>query len=302
MKKVLVTGCSGYIGSHLCKMLEKDYDVYGLDIKDPQTKLKHFNRQDINRPISSYVTLDAVASEIVFDAVIHLAALVKVGDTEKNPIQCYITNINGTMNVVNKIKTKNFIFASTGLAELCNSTYGISKRAAEDVVREFCTAHNPTPYTIFRFYNVIGTSGFKPTNPDGLMHKLMQSAETGEFTIFGNDYETPDGTCVRDYVHVDEICQSLKMAIETPANKIECLGHGKGRTVLEMFYLFKAVNKLDIMHKFGPRRKGDTPYSVLKDVSPYMQNLYSIEDLLKLPQFLSDCKGPPTGFGEPSIA
>ena len=262
MKKVLVTGCSGYIGSHLCKMLEKDYDVYGLDIKDPQTKLKHFNRQDINRPISSYVTLDAVASEIVFDAVIHLAALVKVGDTEKNPIQCYITNINGTMNVVNKIKTKNFIFASTGLAELCNSTYGISKRAAEDVVREFCTAHNPTPYTIFRFYNVIGTSGFKPTNPDGLMHKLMQSAETGEFTIFGNDYETPDGTCVRDYVHVEDLVTAHIEAIkviprrETLAMNV---GTGTGASVLEVLSACSVAAGRQVPFRIGARRDGDPP-------------------------------------------
>jgi FlaA1/EpsC-like NDP-sugar epimerase len=70
------------------------------------------------------------------------------------------------MNVINKVKTKNFIFASTGAAQDCESAYGISKRAAEDVVREYYTTHKPTSYTIFRFYNVIGSDGFKPTNPE----------------------------------------------------------------------------------------------------------------------------------------
>lgn len=282
MKKVLVTGCSGYIGSHLCKLLEKDYEVYGLDVRQPQHPVKEFFEVDINKPFKT---------DRVFDAVVHLAALVNVGESEVIPIMYYITNLNGTMNVLNKIKTENFIFASTGAAELCQSAYGISKRAAEDVVREYCTRHTSTPHTIFRFYNVIGSSGYAPTNPDGLMYKLMESSYTREFTIFGDDYDTPDGTCMRDYVHVDEICEAIKIAIEKPANKIECLGHGVGYSVREIFEKFLEVNEealyqdtdVAIMHKIGPRRKGDAPYSVLEDVSPYMKNLYSIEDLLKLP-------------------
>jgi UDP-glucose 4-epimerase len=281
MKKVLVTGCSGYIGSHLCKLLESEYEVHGLDINPPQHHVQEFFFQDINRIFES---------NYEYDCVIHLAALVNVGESEKNPIQYYITNLNGTMNVINKIKTKNFVFASTGAAALCESAYGISKRAAEDVVREYCTKHRPTPYTIFRFYNVIGTSGYPPTNPDGLMYNLMKSDETRNFTIFGNDYDTPDGTCVRDYVHVDEICHALKMAIEQPSNQIECLGHGVGYSVKEMFDIFVKVNEEylfrngsdAILQKIGPRRKGDAPYSVLEDVSPYMKNLYTIEDLLKI--------------------
>lgn len=281
MKKVLVTGCSGYIGSHLCKLLEGEYEVHGLDIRPPQHPVAKFIEQDINR---------IFAIEDEYDCVIHLAALVNVGESERVPIPYYITNLNGTMNVINKIKTKNFVFASTGAAEHCQSAYGISKRAAEDVVRDYFTNHRPTPYTIFRFYNVIGTSGYAPTNPDGLMYNLMLSDETRQFTIFGNDYETPDGTCIRDYVHVDEICHALKSAIEQSSNKIECLGHGVGYSVAEMFDIFLRVNEDylyrnnsdAILKKIGPRRKGDIPHSVLEDVSPYMKNLYSIEELLKI--------------------
>jgi UDP-glucose 4-epimerase len=282
MKKVLVTGCSGYIGSHLCKLLEQDYEVYGLDLREPRHPVKEFFQLDINKPFKT---------DREFDAVVHLAALVNVGESEVIPIMYYITNINGTMNVLNKIKTENFIFASTGAAALCESAYGISKRAAEDVVTEYCTRHTSTPHTIFRFYNVIGSSGYAPTNPDGLMYKMMESSYTREFTIFGNDYDTKDGTCVRDYVHVDEICEAIKLAIEKPANRVECLGHGVGYTVREIFDKFLEVNEEalykdtdeTISCKIGPRRKGDASHSVLEDVSPYMKNLYSMEDLLKLP-------------------
>jgi len=278
MKKVLITGNSGYIGSHLSKMLmdTMKYEVHGLDIRDPQYALNRFYRQDINRQFS----LDEE-----FDAVIHLAALVNVGESEQIPIQYYITNLNGTMNVINKVKTKNFIFASTGAAVGCESAYGISKRAAEDVVKEYCTHHNKKDYTIFRFYNVIGTTVVPPTNPDGLMYNLMKARETGEFTIFGNDYDTRDGTCVRDYVHVMEICDALKQAIEKPSNQIECLGHGVGRTVGEIVDLFRRVNNIpniNLLTKIGPRRKGDLAVSVLDNVSPYMKELYSFEDLLKV--------------------
>lgn len=277
MKKILITGCSGYIGSHLVKLLANDYEVHGLDINVPQADgLQEFYQVDIRR-------LFELPTE--FDATIHLAALVNVGESERIPLSYYITNLNGTMNVINKVRTKNFIFASTGAAVGCASAYGISKRAAEDVVREYFTQHNPKPYTIFRFYNVIGSDGFDPTNPDGLMYNLMSAKEKGEFTIFGNDYDTRDGTCIRDYVHVNEICDALCTAIEKPSNQIECLGHGVGYTVAEIVNKFKEVNNIpniNLLTKIGPRRKGDLAVSVLDNVSPYMKELYSLEDLLKI--------------------
>jgi len=274
MKKVLITGCSGYIGSHLVKMLSDDYEVHGLDINVPQADgLREFHQIDIRK-------LFTIEEE--FDCVIHLAALVNVGESERVPLSYYITNLNGTMNVINKIRAKNFIFASTGAAQDCESAYGISKRAAEDVVREYYTQHKPTPYTTFRFYNVIGSDGFDPTNPDGLMYNLMKAKETGEFTIFGTDYGSYDGTCVRDYVHVNEICDALRSAIEKSSNQIECLGHGVGTSVRDIVNLYKKVNDVEFEVKYGPRRKGDLAVSVLDNVSPYMKELYSLEQLLKV--------------------
>jgi len=273
MKKILITGNSGYIGSHLSKMLDSEYEIVGLDIKDPQYKVsRHFNRN-----IKDQFTL----KKEHFDAVIHLAALVNVGESQKTPTDYYLTNMIGSLNLLTWVDTDNFIFASTGAAEKCESAYGTSKKAAEDCIKEMCTYRN-IPYTIFRFYNVIGSDGFKPTNPDGLMYNLIQSKDTGKFTIFGNDYDSNDGTCVRDYVHVNEICDALRTAIEKPSNSIECLGHGVGYTVKEMVNLFEIINDIDIDITYGPRREGDIPVSVLSNVSPYMKNLYKLKDLLKI--------------------
>lgn len=279
MKKILITGSSGYIGSHLCKFLENHYEVHGLDINDPIVPVKQFFKFDINK---QFILPENTET---YDAVIHLAALVNVGESEKKPIINYITNINGTMNVMNKIPTKNFIFASTGAAEGCASAYGISKRAAEDCVRDFYKNHKPADYTIFRFYNVIGNNwGIPPTNVDGLMLNLFKAIQTGEFTIHGNDYsESKDGTCVRDYVHVLEICQSISIAIEKPSNSVESLGHGVGHTVKEIVETFKSINNLNFEIKYGPKRQGDLPISVLSSVSSYMQqNNFKIEDFLQI--------------------
>ena len=270
MKKVLITGNSGYIGSHLSKMLNEEYEVYGLDIVGPQFKIKKHYNLDIKSQLK-------VKEE--FDAIIHLAALVNVGESELEPTDYYMTNLFGTLNILQNIKTKNFIFASTGAAEKCESAYGVSKRATEDCIREFCQV-NKLPFTTFRFYNVIGSDGFKPTNPDGLMYNLMQAPIKGEFTIFGTDYNTLDGTCVRDYVHVNEICHALKTAIEEPSNNLENLGHGVGHSVKEMVQIFESVNNVKFFTLYGERRKGDIEVSVLANPSKYMKKLYTIQELL----------------------
>lgn len=273
MKKILITGNSGYIGSHLTNLLKDKYEIYGLDIVDPQVPVWH-KKSDIRFPFKMEISNK-------FDCVIHLAALVNVGDSEKNPYNYYNTNLNGTMNVLNAVKTHNFIFASTGAAVQCESAYGISKRAAEDCVSEYCNKNNIN-YTMFRFYNVIGSQGIKPTNPDGLFYNLIKAIDTGSFTLYGRDYDTPDGTCIRDYIHVMEICNAIKKAIENPSNNIENLGHGVGTSVSEIITLFKSVNKVDFDVVGGPRRKGDIESSVLDNPSTYLDKAYTINDLLKV--------------------
>jgi UDP-glucose 4-epimerase len=219
--------------------------------------------------------------QTVFDTVVHLAALVKVNESVLKPISYYDTNINGTVNVLQELFFKNFVFASTGTAANPINPYALSKRCAEDIVERYCIENSKT-FTSFRFYNVIGSDGISPTNVDGLMYNLMKAKETGSFNLYGGDYNTPDGTPVRDYVHVNEICHSIQKAIETPANSLQNLGHGKGHTVKEMVDVFKMVNNCDFAVNYCQRRKGDLEYSVLDNPSTYMESTYTLSQLLKV--------------------
>jgi UDP-glucose 4-epimerase len=278
MKKILITGSSGYIGRHLCKILKDDYHVTGLD--------RQYLPQDCDEFIQHNILGDV--GEVVFsrggyDVVVHLAALVNVGESVRVPVAYYENNITGTLRMLENLNFKHFIFASTGAAHNPTSPYGTSKRLAEGLVNEYCTLKEKK-HTIFRFYNVIGSDGIEPTNMDGLMYNLMKAKDTGEFNLFGTDYDTKDGTAIRDYLHVYEVCQAIKFAIEKPYSDsmIENLGHGKGYSVLEMVNIFKEVNNCDFKVNLLPRRPGDLPISVLEDVSPYMQSRVTIKEMLKL--------------------
>jgi len=276
MKKILITGNSGYIGSHLSQILinKKDLVLHGLDKNNPAIILSKHISQDISLDTQWNVDEE-------YDCVIHLAAEVAVGRSVFNPTLYYLTNTLGTLNVLRKIKTKNFIFASTGSAAGMNSPYSISKKAAEEIVNQYCKEQD-IPFTIFRFYNVVGADGILPTNPDGLMWNLMNAEKTGVFNLFGSDYNTKDGSCVRDYTHVNEICHAVIQGIDGPTNQIENLGHGVGTTVKEMIEIFKRVNACNFKTVMCPRREGDLESSVLPNPSKYMKHLYSMEDLLKV--------------------
>ena len=274
--KILITGNSGYIGSHLTKLLgkKKNLKLYGLDKSYPQVAIDTFLYQNIT--FNQQWNIDEE-----FDCVIHLAAEVAVGRSVSNPILYYQTNTIGTLNILKNIRTKRFVHASTGSAGPMNNPYGISKRGAEQIVEQYCRESN-IPYTIFRFYNVTGTDGINPTNPDGLMWNLINAQKTGTFNLFGDDYDTEDGSAVRDYTHVNEICYSVIEAIDRSTYQIENLGHGVGTTVKQMIDLYKKVNNCDFEVRICPRREGDLECSVLDNPSPFMQKLYTMEDLLKV--------------------
>lgn len=276
MKKILVTGSEGYIGKHLCHLLkDENVELHKLDKKFGYgTNTTNCYELDIRKPQDIRKTM---LPSIEFDVIIHLAALVRVGESVEYPTAYYNTNINGTNWLRNIVPHKKFIFASTGAAEGMASPYGISKKVAEDMLRE-----QEPDATIFRFYNVIGSEGFEPTNPDGLFFNLIRATETGKFTIYGSDYNTKDGTCVREYVHVMDICRSLIKAIDTPSeNHIENLAYGDTRTVLEIFNLFCKVNEVSIELDYQPRRQGDLEACYLEHPSKFMVQNYTYEDLLK---------------------
>lgn len=270
---ILITGNSGYIGTHLTKILESDYGLYGIDKNIPTINIQNFQQSNILNNV--------VISDKVFDCVIHLAAEVSVNKSVENPILYYQTNVMGTLNILKNIKTKSFIFASTGSAEYSNNPYSISKRMAEDVIMQYCK-ENDIEYTIFRFYNVIGKTYCDPTNPDGLLWNLIKAKNTGIFYLYGNNYNTIDGSAVRDYIHVEEVCLSIKKAIYDHSDNIENLGNGTGYSVKQMIDIFKKVNNCDFRVIEKERRLGDLEVSVLKQKSKYMTNIYSIEDYLKI--------------------
>ena len=281
MKRVLVTGCAGYIGQHLVKLLTGKYELYGIDTEvpsdtTPYTIFKQDNLlylDEIEFAISDFPT--------DFDTIVHLAAHVRVGESVREPYRYYNNNIKGTYDTLQFFKYKNFVFASTGTAENPTSPYGLSKRVCENIIEEYCNV-NQIDYTMFRFYNVTGTEGFPPTNPEGLMLNLMKIKETGKFAIFGNDYHTEDGTCVREYVHVMDICRAIETAIEKPSNNIENLAYGDPRTTKDIVHTFCDVNQLDCQINYGPRRAGDLEACYLKNPSPYMQRNYTYEEMLKI--------------------
>lgn len=274
MKKILITGSSGYIGSHLLNLLDGNYyTIDCIDLQSPQVNKGVYHKKDIR---NKHINIEPHKR---YDAVIHLAASVNVGESVHYPARYYENNVLGTLNMLENFSYNNFILASTGAAESMQSPYGISKRMAEDCVRSFCTKAN-IDFTIFRFYNVIGSAAAKPTNPDGLFYNLLQAPSKGSFTIYGDDYNTKDGTAVRDYVHVNEICYALEKAIDKSSGKIENLGHGVGYTVKEMVDLFKHYNNVDFKVEYSKRRDGDVESSVLDNPSDYMKSIYSMKDFL----------------------
>lgn len=281
MKKILVTGSSGYIGNHLCPYLCKmGYHVTGLDRIEDGTGCHEFIHQNI---------LDTKQIEGEYHSVIHLAALVQVSMGQDCMMEYYRNNVIGTMYLLERVKYNNFVFASTCQAEEPH-VYGTSKRVAEITVRQFCGL-NDIPHTIFRFGNVVGTAGYLPTNMDGLMYNLIKARETGVFNLYGDNYPTPDGTAQRDYIHVLDICHSIERAIVQPSfisgaefkSFYEYLGHGKLYSVKECIAAFKEVNNCDFEVVMQPRRAGDPAKVDLKPVSPYMSiNPYDLKQMMRV--------------------
>lgn len=277
MPKVLVTGSSGYIGQTLVDMLPSSYEIHCLDRKVAKViQPARCYLQDINN-------MEELKDH--YDVVIHLAALVNVKQSTEMPLTYFKTNFGGTLKLLENVDCDHFIFASTGAAENPTSPYAMSKRNAESMIRSYCQIVKKK-CTIFRFYNVTGMGVIGPTNPDGLLYNLMKAKETGVFNIYGKKYFTKDGTALRDYIHVKDVCGALIRSMENPSvalmDQIQNLGTGHGHTVLEMANIFKRVNNCDFEIRFLENRVGDLPKSVLLDPSPYFKNNYTIEQMLRI--------------------
>lgn len=282
-RNVLVTGGSGYLGSHLCKQLLKNrYKVHIYDNKKPYhdyyTKYHYGDIRNAAR-------LNEVFGEVSnWDFIFHLAARIEVSESERNPIDFWTTNVGGTINVLESMKIHDcdkIVFSSTAgvywpsevpIKEtecvVNNSVYSSTKQACEMAIKDSGFKH-----VIFRYFNLAGA------DPDGelgechypethLIPTIFQ--KLNNFNINGNDYNTPDGTCIRDFVHVNDVVDAHLLAMKylNEDNQSNCfnLGIGKGYSVLDIVKRIESLLDIKIDYKLVDRRKGD-PDSLVADVS-----------------------------------
>ena len=285
MSNVLVTGGAGYIGSHACKALRAagftpvTYDNLVTGWKDA-VKFGPFEQGEL----SDRARLDAVFAQYEPVAVMHFAALSQVGEAMSEPGRYWRNNVEGSLTLIEAATAAgclNFVFSSTcatygehdnvvldeGTPQEPLNAYGASKRAVEDILRDFGAAYG-LKHVIFRYFNVAGAD---PEGEVGEHHRpethlipVMLEAIDGTrpaLTINGTDYDTPDGTCVRDYVHVMDLVDAhvlgLKWLRDGKESRVFNLGTGDGFSVREVIDASRAVTNREVPHSEGPRRAGD---------------------------------------------
>jgi len=327
MNKILVTGGCGYIGSHtLVDLIENGFEVVSIDNLSNSYEETLLGIEKITgKKIKNYnIDLcDLAATKKVFETeknitgIIHFAAFKYVNESVEKPLEYYSNNLQSLINILQcctKFKVKNFVFSSScsvygnadklPVDENCplakpESPYANTKVIGEQIIQDF-TQHHQLKASILRYFNPIGahSSGFIGENPKQEPQNIVPRI-TGtvlgkfeEFGIAGNDYETIDGTCVRDYIHVSDIAHAHTLAIKwlVSQNKesfseIFNLGTGDGVSVLQMVKAFENANNLKLNYNFKPRRKGDV-VAIYADNTKAKNILnwkckHSLEDMMK---------------------
>lgn len=297
MKKVFVTGCTGYIGSHTCvELLNKGYEVVGLDNfsnsnRSVLDKVKEITSKDIifyEGNMLDRDILNKIFTENEIDAVIDFAAYKAVGDSVKKPIEYYTNNVSSVLTLLDVMKSfdvKSLVFSSSAtvygdpevipLTEECKTggttnPYGTSKLFVEQILKDLYNSDNSWNICIFRYFNPVGAheSGLIGEEPNGIPANLMPfiaKVATGELeclSVFGDDYNTLDGTGVRDYIHIMDLASAHVNGLEKLEKEerglfIYNLGTGTGYSVLDIIKTFERVNNLKLNYKIVERRPGD---------------------------------------------
>lgn len=293
--KILVTGGCGFIGSHTCcELLDNDYEVVVIDNlcnskRNVIDKIKKITGKDVTfyeDDVCDKEALRRIFNEHKIDAVIHFAGLKAVGESVAKPLMYYRNNLDSTLSlleVMNEFNCKKIVFSSSATvygtpASLpikedfplsTTNPYGSTKLMNEDIMRDLYTSDNEWSIALLRYFNPIGAhkSGLIGENPNGIPNNLMPyiikvaTGELPELGIFGDDYDTPDGTGVRDYIHVVDLARGHIKAIEKvlSTKEIDCynLGTGKGYSVLDLVKTFERVNNVKINYRITGRRPGD---------------------------------------------
>lgn len=323
---MLVTGGAGYIGSHtLIELYKAGHTAVVVDnlSNSSQESLKRaatiigiaelpFYKVDIR----DREELEKVFAEHSFDACIHFAGLKAVGESVAKPLEYYENNINGTfvlLDALRKHNCKNIIFSSSATVygnpdgivqytenlpkQRCTSPYGQTKSMLEEILIDVQKADNDWNVVILRYFNPIGAhpSGLIGEDPNGIPNNLMPyitQVAVGKrpfLGVFGNDYNTPDGTGVRDYIHVVDLANGHVCALK--AIEIKCgvaiynLGTGKGYSVLDVVKSFERVNGVSVPYRIMPRREGDideyysNPQKVFKELGWIAK--YDLDDMVR---------------------
>lgn len=273
---ILVTGATGYIGSHLCKILfEQGHNITAWDIN-------LYNEHNDIKSYAKFQTVDVCnfATKHKFDAVVHLAGRVAVDESVRIPHEYYKTNIFGTANCLENIDTEHFLFAGTAASWDLASPYALSKVAAEDIIKQKAKG-----YTIFRFFNVSGTNTIHRQLGNGThlirMVAKVAAGKKEKLQIFGNDWDTKDGTCIRDFIHVQDLANAIANAINLgPTNTpYECLGTKNGYSVLDVVETMSHVTGKNIQIEFVDRRPGDIESSIVPEVSTLLNVTKTLKDM-----------------------
>ena len=291
MKNVLVTGGAGYIGSHVVKLLgEQGYNVVTFDNLSTGFRNAVLYGEFIEGDLSNHKLLDDTIKNFNIDAVMHFAGSIVVPESVENPIKYYKNNTENSLNLINicvKNNVKNFIFSSTaavyGVLEQGEAKedldlrpinpYGQSKLMTELMLKDTSEAVDNFNYVALRYFNVSGA------DPDGKIgqafpgatHLIKVNCEAAvgkreKTYIFGTDYPTEDGTCIRDYIHVSDLAaahlSALEFLFEKKESQVFNCGYGEGFSVKEVVTAVKQVTKKDFIVEEVGRRAGDPPILV----------------------------------------
>ena len=282
--KILVTGATGYIGAHTCEALyNRGHNVIGTD--------NNVNQNDLTGVVDDFFEWDIREQksrpELKIDKIVHIAAMTKVPQSVKNPYDYYMTNVIGTKNVIDIAPADHMVYCSTGSAfEPAANPYAATKYGGELITQQFCDN-----YSLVRFYNVSGNNGMLKFD-DEVSHLIRKAARvvnavknrenSASMNLYGNDFDTRDGTCIRNYTHVKDIVDGVVRIVENEAtNKVECLGSPKGVSVLEVIDTMKRVSGIDFKVNITDRRDGDIAVSTVPIESQFFKETKTLEDMCR---------------------
>lgn len=296
--KILLTGGAGFIATHTCvELMAAGHDVVVVDnYVNSQPEALRRVEEIAGRPVKAYeadvcdrAAMDKIFSENRFDAVIHFAGLKAVGESVHKPLEYYRNNLDSTLTLCETMRRygcKRIVFSSSAtvygvpdevplredmFCKGCTNPYGWTKYVCEQILRDCVVADPSWSVVLLRYFNPIGAhpSGLIGEDPRGVPNNLMpyiSQTAIGRLeclNVFGDDYDTPDGTGVRDYIHVMDLARGHVSAIAYMAahtgESIFNLGTGRGYSVLEMVHAFEAANHVHVPYRIAPRRAGDLP-------------------------------------------